>query len=116
MCYICHCACPCIVHSVSDVSVIAPIHTSPDPSAHSSDDKHQEIPDKFPSTNYGEKNPSVITAKIPNGITLTLHQAKFQDEAPGTSNGAKYLANFPLSHKWVKFMEIYLRNYVLDVF
>ena len=90
------------------MSVIAPIQASSVPSILPSDDDYQEILDEFPGTNYGEKNPSKIMAKIPNDITLTLHQAKFLKETPGTSNGAKYLANFPLTQKWVKFMEIYL--------
>ena len=78
----------------SVTSVVAPIYALPIPSINSSDDKCQEIPDEFPGTNYGEKNLSEIMARIPNDITLTLHQAKFTEETPGTSNGAKYLANF----------------------
>ena len=55
-------------------------------------------------------------AKIPDKITLALHQAKFPEETPGTTNWVKYLANFPVTQKWVKFMEINLRNYVLGIF
>ena len=96
------------------MSVIAPVHASPIPSVHPSDDECQEFPEKFPGTNYGEKKPSKIMAKIPDDITLTLHQAKFPEETPGTTNGVKYLANFP--QKWVKFIVINLRSYVLGVF
>ena len=35
--------------------VIAPICTLSIPSIHPSGDKHQEIPDEFPGTNYGKK-------------------------------------------------------------
>ena len=49
------------------------------------------------STNYGEKNLSEIIAKIPDDVTLTLHQVKFPDETPGTTNGVKYPANFPVT-------------------
>ena len=71
----------------SDASVIAPIHALPIPSIHLTNHKHQEILDEFPSTNYGENNLSEIMAKIPDDITLTLHQAKFPEETPGTTNG-----------------------------
>ena len=57
--------------------------------------------DEFPSTNYGEKNLSKIMAEIPDDITLTLHQAKFLEETPGTLNGVKYPANFLVTCKWV---------------
>ena len=40
------------VHTLSVTSVIAPICAMSIPSVHLSDDKHQEIPDEFPSTNY----------------------------------------------------------------
>ena len=53
----------------SVASVIAPIHAltvpSIHPSIHPSDDECQEIPDKFPITNYGETILSNIVAKIP---------------------------------------------------
>ena len=52
-------------------------------------------------------------AKIPDDITLSLHQVKFLEGTPDTTNWAKYLANFLFTQKWVKFMEIYLKNYVL---
>ena len=55
-------------------------------------------------------------AKIPDDITLTLHQAKFPEETPGTTSGVNYLANFLVKQKWVKFMVINLRNYMLAVF
>ena len=57
--------------------------------------------------------PSQIMTKIPNNITLTLHQAKFLEETPGTSNGAKYPDNFPLTQELVQFVKSYLQNYVL---
>ena len=43
------------------------------------------------------KRPVQIMAKLPNDVTLTPHQEKFPEETPDTSNGAKYLANFPLT-------------------
>ena len=41
---------------------------------------------------------------------------RFPEETPGTTNWVNYLLNFPVTQKWVKFTEIYLRNYVLGVF
>ena len=55
-------------------------------------------------------------AKIPDNVTLTLHQAKFLEETPGNTNGVKYPSDFPVTLRWVKFMVINLRNYVLAVF
>ena len=52
------------VHTSYIASVIAPIYALPIPSIHLSNDEHHEIPDEFPSTNYGEKNLSEITAKV----------------------------------------------------
>ena len=82
------------VHTLCIISVIAPVYASSILSNHPSNDKHQEILDKFPSTNYGEKNTSKITAKISNEITLTLHQVKFPVKTSGNSNGVKYLTIF----------------------
>ena len=42
------------------MSVFAPVHASPILSLHPYDDEGQEFPDGFPSTKYGEKNPSEI--------------------------------------------------------
>ena len=97
-------------------SVIAPVSALPIPSIHPTDDECQEFPDEFPSTNYGEKNPSIILAKIPDNVTLTLHQEKFPEETPGTTNRVNYPANFLVTWKCFKFMVINLRNYVLVVF
>ena len=55
-------------------------------------------------------------AKIPDDVTLTLHQVKFPEETPGTTKGVKLPANFPVTLQWVKFTVINLRNYVLGVF
>ena len=77
------------------MSVIAPISALSIPSIHPSDNEHQEIPDKFPGTNNGEKNPSKIMVKIPDDITLTLHNAKFPVKIPGNVNGVNYLVEFP---------------------
>ena len=74
------------------------------------------ILDEIPGTNYREKNLSEIMARIPDDVTLTLHQAKFLEETPGTTNGLNFLANYPVTQKWVKFMVINLRNYALAVF
>ena len=93
-------------HRSCVMSVIAPISVSLIKSVSPTDDKHQEFLDEFPGTNYGEKNPSDIMAKIPDNITLTLHHMKFLEETPGTSNGVKYPANFPVTLKWVKFTVI----------
>ena len=97
-------------------SVIAPISALPILSICLTDDEHQEFPDKSTGTNYGEKFLSKIMAKIPDDITLTLNQAKFLEETPGTTNGVIYLANFLVTLKWVKFMLINLRNNMLAVF
>ena len=43
------------VHTSCIAFVVAPICASSVLSIHLSNDEHQEIPDKFPSTNYGEK-------------------------------------------------------------
>ena len=61
------------VHTSCITSVIAPIHALSIPSVHLSDDECHEILDKVPSTNYGEKFPSRIMAKIPDNVTLTLN-------------------------------------------
>ena len=98
------------------MSVVAPMQASPVLSVHLSDNNCQEFPDEFPGNNYGKKNPSEIMAKIPDNITLTLHQVKFTEETPGTTNGVKYLSNFLVTQKWVKFRVINLRNYMLGVF
>ena len=55
------------------MSVIASVCALPILSVQPYNDEHQEFPDKFPSTNYGEKNLSEITAKIPDNVTLTPH-------------------------------------------
>ena len=67
------------VHTSSVTSVITPVHALSIPSIHPSDDKCQEILDKFPCINYGEKFLSDITVKIPDDITLTLHLVKFRE-------------------------------------
>ena len=77
-------------------SVIAPVCAPSVPSVHPYHDERQEIPDGSPGTNYGEKNPSDITAKIPHDVTLTLQQAKFPEETPDTTMRAKYPGNFLL--------------------
>ena len=97
-------------------SVIAPVCALSVPSVHPYDDERQEFPDGFPGTNYGEKNPYVITAKIPHDVTLTLQQAKFGEETPDTTNRVNYPGNFLLPRIWVKFTVINLRNYVLGGF
>ena len=76
------------------MSVIAPVHASPVPSVHPSDDEHQEFMEEFPGTKYGEENSSEITVKFPDDITLTLHQAKFLEETPDTTNRVIYPSNF----------------------
>ena len=82
------------IYTSCDMSVIAAVCTSSEPSIHPSHDKCQEFLDEFPGTNYGEKNLSKITAKIPDDITLTLCQVKFLEATPGTTNGVKYPATF----------------------
>ena len=54
--------------------------------------------------------------KIPDDVTLTLHQVKFPEATPGTTKGVKYPFNFPVTLQWVKFTVINLRNYVLGDF
>ena len=78
-------------------SVIVPVCVLPVLSVLRYDNKRQEFPAGFPSTNYGEKNPSEITAKIPHDVTLTLQQAKFPEETPDTTIRVKYPGNFMLT-------------------
>ena len=54
--------------------------------------------------------------KLPDNITLTLHQVKFPEETPDTTSRVIYLGNFSLTQIWVKFTVINLRNYMLGVF
>ena len=61
------------VHSSCIMSIIEPVCASPTLSDELYNDEHQEFPDKFPSINYGEKNLSEMTAKIPDNVTLTPH-------------------------------------------
>ena len=98
------------------MSVIAPVCALPILSIHPSNDEHQEFPDGFPGTKYGEKNPSEIMVKFPHDITLTLHQAKFPQETPDTIKGVIYPGNLLSTQIWVKFTVINLRNYMLGVF
>ena len=83
------------VHTLCITSVIAPVRALPIPSIHLTDDEPQEFPDEFASSNYQEKNLSIIMAKVPDNITLTLQQAKLSDDSPRTTNGVKYPDNFP---------------------
>ena len=98
------------------MSVIAPVRAPSVPSVLPYDDERQKSPDGLPRTNYGEKNPSEITAKIPHDVTLTLQQAKFPEETPDTTKRVKYPGNFLLTRIWVKLTVINLRNYVLGGF
>ena len=59
------------IHASCITSVVAPVCALPILSVKPSNDECQEFLDKFPSTNYGEKNLSEITTKIPDDITLT---------------------------------------------
>ena len=79
------------------MSVIAPIRALPVPSILPYDDEHQEFPDGFPGTNYGEKNRSEIMVKFPHDVTLTLQQAKFLEETLDTTKRVIYLGNFMLT-------------------
>ena len=89
-------------------SVVAPISALSVPSVHPSDDECQEIPDKLPSTNYGDKFLAEIMAKIPDIATLTQHNVKFLEKTPGNSNGGNYSVEFLSGQKWVKFADVYL--------
>ena len=60
------------ISTLSVTSVIAPVHASSILSVQTSDDKHQEILDKFPGTIFGEKILAEILAKFPDDVTLTL--------------------------------------------
>ena len=68
------------------VSFLLYLHKSeqkyPVSSVYPSDEKHHEILEKFLSTNYGEKHLSKILAKIPDNVTLTLHEVKIPGENP----------------------------------
>ena len=98
------------------MSVIAPVCTSSVTSVIPYGNERQEFPAGYPGTNYGEKNPSEITAKIPYDVTLTLQQAKFPEKNPDTTMRVKYPGNFLLTLIRVKFTVINLRNYVLGGF
>ena len=78
-------------------SVIAPVCAPSVLSVLPYSNERQEFPEGFPSTNYGEKNPSEITAKIPHDVTLTLQQPKFPEETPDTAKRVKYPGNFLLT-------------------
>ena len=65
-------------------SVNAPISASSIPSVNLFNNKHQVIPAKFPSTNYGKKFPVEIIAKIPDNVTLALHNVKVMEKTPAT--------------------------------
>ena len=67
------------VHTSCVTSVFAPVRALPIPSVLPYDNEHQEFPDGFLSTKYGEKNPSKIMVKFPHDVTLTLQQAKFPE-------------------------------------
>ena len=97
-------------------SDVAPVRASSAPSVLPYGNERQEFPAGSPGTNYGEKNPSEIAAKIPYVVTLTLQQAKFPEKTPDTTNRVKYPGNFLLTLIRVKFMVINLRNYVLGGF
>ena len=66
------------------MSVVVSISASSVLSIHPSDDEHQEITEEFLITNYGEKLPAKIAAKmmakIPDNIILTLDNAKFLEK------------------------------------
>ena len=68
------------VCTLSVTSVISPIHALSILSIHPSDDECQEILDEFPGTIYWEKLPAGITARIPDDVTLTLHNVKFLEK------------------------------------
>ena len=108
----------CVTSEVAPVraSSARPVRASSVPSVHPYHDERQEFPDGFPGTNYGEKNLSEITAKIPHDVTLTLQQAKFPEKTPDTTIRVKYPGNFLLTPIRVKFTVINLRNYVLGGF
>ena len=52
-------------------------------------------------------------AKIPANVTLTLYQVRFPEESPGTTNGVNHMDYFLVTQKWVDFMVVNLRNYML---
>ena len=76
--------CPFLVHYVCHCTPICALSIL---SIHLSDDKCQEIPDQFPSTNYGERNQSKFTVTLPDNVTLTLWNVKFVKKTPGNVNG-----------------------------
>ena len=104
------------IHTSCITSVFTPICALPVPSILPYDNEHQEFPDGFPGTNYGEKNLSEIMVRFPHDITLTLQQAKFPEETPDTTMKIIYPGNFMLTQIRVKFMVINRRNYMLGVF
>ena len=54
--------------------------------------------------------------KFHHDITLTLHQAKFLEETPDTTNRVLYPGNSISTQFQVKFMVINLQHYMLGVF
>ena len=76
------------------MSVIAPICASSVLSIHPSDNEDQEILDEIPGSNCGEKFLSKITLKLPDDVTLTLHQAKFPEKTLVILFG-NFMVDFP---------------------
>ena len=83
------------VHTSSVMSVITLISASYVPSIHPLDDEGWEKLEQFPSTSYEENFMVVITAKIPDDITLTLHQVKFPEKASQNFNVGNCSVEFP---------------------
>ena len=82
------------VHSLSVMSVIAPISASSIPSVHPSDNECQEILEEFPGTSYGEKFLAEIMVKIPDNVTLTLYNMKFPEKTLDNSNEGNHWGEF----------------------
>ena len=78
------------IHTSCIMSVVAPIQALPVPSVHHFDDKCQEFPMNSPVLCMGREKTSKITVNFPDGITLTLHQAKFLEKTPDTTKGIIY--------------------------
>ena len=84
------------IHTSCIMSVIAPIHDCPFCPSICQAMNIRKSQTNSPVLIMG-KNLSKIMTKFPNNVTLTLHNVKFPEKTPGATNGAKYLANFPLT-------------------
>ena len=85
------------IHTSCITSIFAHVCALPIPSVLPYNNERQEFLDGFPSTKYGEKNPSEIMVKFAHDVTLTIQQVKFPEETPDTTMKVIYPGNFMLT-------------------